>query len=270
VNQPLFSVITVTLNCADDAVATAQNVLSQDGATVEYLVKDGCSTDGTAERLTELGVRVIVAPDTGIYDAMNQGVAHASGRYICFLNAGDRFAGPNVLRDVATAIERYNEPDFLYGDVRSLVNHPYLGAGSNGSGRLIRYPDRLNRFWLYRKMICQQVWFVRREIYLEQPFATDYRILADYAYLLDMVLRRRVRYQHLAQEVAIFDGGGISSRPSPRREAERARALATVYAPWELRLYASIFGGMRWLNRTLIYPMIPLLPERWRARLSGL
>ncbi len=114
-NQPLFSVITVTLNCADDAVATARNVLSQDGATVEYLVKDGCSTDGTAERLAELGVRVIVTPDTGIYDAMNQGVAHASGRYICFLNAGDRFAGPHVLRDVATAIERYNEPDFLYG-----------------------------------------------------------------------------------------------------------------------------------------------------------
>ncbi|WP_322813786.1 glycosyltransferase family 2 protein [Chloroflexus sp.] len=268
--QPLFSIITITLNCAVDAEQTARSVLAQDFADVEYLVKDGCSADGTAERLQSLGVRVIVSPDTGIYDAMNQGVAHAQGTYVCFLNAGDRFNGPDVLSAVAEEITRSGEPDFLYGDVRSFVRHPHLGTGRAGAGRLITYPDRLNRFWLYRKMICQQVWFVRREIYLAQPFATDYRILADYAYLLDMILRRRVRYRHVAKEVAIFDGGGVSSRRSALRDAERQRALQTVYAPWELRLYETIFGGMRWLNRTLIYPMIPLLPERWRARLSGL
>ncbi len=269
-NQPLFSVITITLNCAADAEQTAQSVLAQDFTDVEYLVKDGGSTDGTVERLQALGVRVIVSPDKGIYDAMNQGIAHARGRYLCFLNAGDRFAGPDVLSAVATALAQSGEPDFLYGDVRSLVNHPYLGTGRTGTGRLICYPDRLTRFWLYRKMICHQVWFVRRELYAAQPFATDYRILADYAYLLDMVLRRRVRYQHLAKEVALFDGGGVSTKASPHRDAERARALATVYTPWELRLYETIFGGMRWLNRTLIYPVIPLLPERLRARLSGL
>lgn len=268
--QPLISIITVTLNCADDAELTARSVLAQDFADVEYLVKDGGSTDGTPERLRALGVRVIVSPDTGIYDAMNQGVAHAQGRYICFLNAGDRFADPTVLSTVATALDRHHEPDFLYGDVRSFVNHPHLGTGRAGEGRLIRYPDRLNRFWLYRKMICHQVWFVRRAIYAAQPFDTDYRILADYAYLLDIILRRRVRYVHLAKEVAIFDGGGVSTKSSLRRDAERVRALATVYAPWELRLYEAVFGGMRWLNRTLIYPVIPLLPERLRARLSGL
>ncbi|WP_298815791.1 glycosyltransferase family 2 protein [Chloroflexus sp.] len=269
-SQPLFSVITITLNSAADAEQTARSVLEQNFTDVEYLVKDGVSTDGTIERLQALGVRVIVSPDTGIYDAMNQGIAHSRGRYLCFLNAGDRFAGPDVLATVAEALTRSGNPDFLYGDVRSFVNHPHLGIGRAGEGRLIRYPDRLTRFWLYRKMICQQVWFVRREIYLDRPFATDYRILADYAYLLDMVLRRRVRYYHLAKEVAIFDGGGVSTKASPRRDAERARALATVYAPWERRLYETVFGGMRWLNRTLFYPMIPLLPERWRARLSGL
>lgn len=268
--EPLFSIITITLNCAADAERTARSVLAQTFPDVEYLVKDGCSTDGTPERLQALGVRVIVSPDSGIFDAMNQGLAYARGRYLCFLNAGDVFSSPHVLHIVADALARYGEPDFLYGDVRSLVDHPFLGTGTNGSGRLIRYPDRLSRFWLYRKMICHQVWFVRREIYAAQPFATDYRILADYAYLLDMVLHRRVRYAHIAHELAIFDGGGTSTRSSPRRDAERARALASVYTPWERWLYETVFGGMRWLNRTLIYPVIPLLPERLRARLSGL
>ncbi len=269
-SQPLFSIITITLNCADAAERTARSVLAQDFADVEYLVKDGGSTDGTPERLQALGARVIVSPDSGIYDAMNQGVAHARGRYVCFLNAGDLFSRPDTLTAVAQAIAQRDEPDFLYGDVRSFVNHPYLGTGRAGEGRLICYPDRLNRFWLYRKMICQQVWFVRRELYIAQPFATDYRILADYAYLLDLILRRRVRYYHLAKEVAIFDGDGVSSRPSALREAERRRALATVYTPWEAHLYETIFGGMRWLNRALIYRMIPFLPEQLRARLSGL
>lgn len=269
-SQPLFSIITITLNCADDAEQTARSVLEQDCSDVEYFVKDGCSTDGTPERLRALGVRVIVTPDSGIYEAMNQGIAHARGRYICFMNAGDRFAGPDALSAVAAALARYGEPDFLYGDVRSFGHHPYLGRGRAGEGRLIIYPDRLNRFWLYRKMICHQSWFVRREIYAAQPFATDYRILADYAYLLDMILRRRVSYGHLSKEIAHFAGDGISSQRSPLRDAERARALATVYAPWERQAYETIFRGMRWLNRTLIYPMIPLLPERLRARLSGL
>jgi len=65
--RPLFSVVTVTLNCADAAEATARSVLAQSYADVEYLVKDGRSHDGTAERLQALGCNVVVSADTGIY-----------------------------------------------------------------------------------------------------------------------------------------------------------------------------------------------------------
>ena len=68
--SPLFSIVTVTLNCADDAVRTAQSVLTQDFTNYEHIVKDGGSTDGTVERLRERGVTVHVSKDTGIYDAM--------------------------------------------------------------------------------------------------------------------------------------------------------------------------------------------------------
>ncbi len=271
--SPLFSVVTITLNCADDAERTARSVLAQDYPHVEYLVQDGGSQDGTPARLAALGVEQIVSgPDDGIYDAMNRAVARCCGAYVCFMNAGDEFAGPGVLSAVARAIEQAGQPDLLFGDIRSLVRHPFLRSEDQPrSGRLICYPDRVGRFWLYRKMICHQAWFVRREVYAAQPFDTSFRILADYDYLLGLLLRQRVRYAHLPEVVAIFDGGGLSTAASPRRDAERARALRRTYSPAELGAYQTIFGGMKWLNRTIVYPLIyPLLPSRLRGRASGL
>jgi glycosyltransferase involved in cell wall biosynthesis len=257
VAEPLFSVITIALNCAEDAERTARSVLAQAGTSYEYLIKDGGSTDGTVERLRALGVRVVSTPDDGIYDAMNQGLTASGGEYVVFMNAGDVFAAPDVLATVAQHIERRGRPDFLYGDIRSLVRHPYL-AETTAKGRLIRYPERLGRFWLFRKMICHQAWFVRRAIYAAQPFDTNYRVLSDNAFLLDMVLRRRVSYAHVPSVVAVFDGGGLSTKRSQEVEAERERARRTV-------------DGMRWINRTIVYPLIyPLLPERLRGRASGL
>lgn len=269
---PLFTIVTITLNSADDAERTARSVLAQTGASFEYLVKDGNSRDDTVARLRALGVeRVVAQPDSGIYDAMNQALQLARGRYVCFMNAGDRFAADDALAQAAAAIARAGEPDFLYGDIHSLVRHPHLSAELQAGGRVIRYPGRLGRFWLYRKMICHQAWFVRREIYTARPYDTSYRILADYAYLLDMILRRRVRYAHIPAVVAVFDGGGLSTQHTPQLKAERRRALAAAFSPPEELAYRAAFDGMRWLNRSFVYQWIyPLLPANLRARVSGM
>jgi glycosyltransferase involved in cell wall biosynthesis len=269
---PRFSIITITLNRADDAERTARSVLAQTGVEFEYLVKDGASQDDTLSRLRALGVEQIISrPDAGIYDAMNQALALCSGQYVCFMNAGDTFAGPETLAKVAAQLQRLDEPEFAYGDIRSMVRHPYIRPEDQQGGRLIRYPERLGRFWLYRKMICHQAWFVRRELYAAQGYDTSYRILADYLYLLELILRRRVRYAHLPEVVAVFDADGLSTRRTPELRAERRRIHARAFAPGEALVYRALFEGMGWLNRRLIYQWIyPLLPDRLRGRVSGM
>lgn len=95
--EPLLSVITVCLNRADTIAAALDSVARQLGAVpegeIEHLVIDGGSTDGTlvvAARFPD--AHVVSEPDTGLYDAMNKGVALARGRYVCFLNSDDELA----------------------------------------------------------------------------------------------------------------------------------------------------------------------------------
>ena len=113
-----FSIVTVTRENLAGLKATWDSVCGQTGADFEWVVIDGASKDGSADWLAGLdrtSVRYVSAPDGGIYDAMNKGVAMAGGEYLLFLNAGDKLASPTVLRDVR---ERLGDrrPDILYGD----------------------------------------------------------------------------------------------------------------------------------------------------------
>lgn len=88
-------------------------------ADIEHLVIDGASKDGTIEMV--LGhanpqIRLISEPDRGIYDAMNKGLALASGEIVGFLNSDDFYADTGVLAKIAKAFE---DPavDACYGDL---------------------------------------------------------------------------------------------------------------------------------------------------------
>ncbi len=269
---PLFSVVTIAVDCANQAEATARSVLAQDFADYEYIVKDGRSTDGTPERLAALGVPCIIStPDDGIYDAMNQALANCRGEYVCFMNAGDVFLDEHTLGIVARCIDTKGHPDLLYGDIRSFVTHPdtTLRALSR-DGRLICYPSRLGRFYLYRKMICHQAWYLKREVYVQHGFSTDLKLLADYLLLLQLVLDNHVSYAHIPAVVAVFDGTGATGKQSRTKEEERDRVLRSVYGRAELALYNLAFKALQQVYRRVMYPLVyPLLPDPIRGKANG-
>lgn len=91
---PKFSIITVTYNAEKVLEDTIQSVISQTYHHIEYIIVDGASKDGTLSIINRYRSRihtVVSEPDKGLYDAMNKGIALASGDYLCFLNAGDCF-----------------------------------------------------------------------------------------------------------------------------------------------------------------------------------
>lgn len=271
-SAPLFSIVTITLNCAHDAEQTARGVLAQQFDDFEYVVKDGGSTDGTVERLRELGITPIVQPDTGVYSAMNQALAACSGRYVCFMNAGDRLAGPEVLQHVAERIQGSGDPEFVYGDVATYSAHPELdGGGTPERPREIQYPDRLSRFFLYRRMICHQAWFLRRDCYSAHGgFDERYQLLADFDLLMKLFARRDIRAAHVPTVTAVFQGGGVSERRADLAAVERARVLATRFSALERLVYGAAYYGARGIVRQVIYRFLyPLLSPALRKKLHG-
>ena len=85
-----FSIITVCLNAGNDLSDTVDSILNQTYNDYELIIKDGMSTDGSIEKLPQNShIKLIQCKDSGIYDAMNQGIMEAQGDYCIFINAGD-------------------------------------------------------------------------------------------------------------------------------------------------------------------------------------
>jgi glycosyltransferase involved in cell wall biosynthesis len=101
VKPPTISIVTPCLNRSQFIEEAVQSVLNQNYPNVEHIIADGGSTDGTLEILRRhQHLRVISEPDQGVYDALNKGLARASGEIIGHLNSDD-FYEQNVFASVA-------------------------------------------------------------------------------------------------------------------------------------------------------------------------
>ncbi|MEO0731316.1 MAG: glycosyltransferase family 2 protein [Bacteroidota bacterium] len=165
-----ITVVTVCYNSADQLPATLDSIRQQDYPKLESIVVDGGSTDGTQDILAawrKTGVRVLSEPDQGVYDAMNKGVQLATGRYVHFLNAGDRFFAPDTVSQVAARIK--SDDDYVYGDVIS----EYAKGEKHATARPPAYLWR-------NKPFNHQALFAARSYLREIPFDLSYPIVADY------------------------------------------------------------------------------------------
>lgn len=219
--SPLFSVITVTLNPGAQLGHTVRSVAAQRFRNFEHLIKDAGSTDGSVQQYARsiAGYEPIVIrqADEGIYDGMNQALAHARGKYVLFLNAGDTLYNENVLGQVAVVADSEPDVHLIYGD--------YFAGWLRC---VVRSPKRLTRFALYRNTLCHQSCFVRRDqLSASGGFDTCLRVLADYDLLLRMMLSADASCHYIDEPLSWCLGGGFSAMPINaaigRREAKLLR-----------------------------------------------
>jgi glycosyltransferase len=175
-----ISVVTVVRN--DPSVAdTVASVLAQRGVSVESVVIDGASSDGTLRALApyKRRIRMLSEADRGLYDAMNKGLNLARGQVVGFLNAGDVFASPQALAVVAKAFQRDPRLEAVWsgleivgpdGRVKRRWPAEAFVAGAFSRGWMPSHPS------FYAK---------RRRLLDLGGFDTRYRLAADY----DLMLR---------------------------------------------------------------------------------
>ena len=231
--SPFVSVVSVTLNCREDALLTARSVWAQEGVDYQYIVKDGMSVDGTPEAIKRAGpAEIQVSPDTGIYDAMNQSLPYCAGNYVLFLNAGDRLLGPDSLRLIHAFAEEHSFPGIVYTHFRNEL------LGYEG-----RAPARLTRFYLYRRPVCHQATYITRDCYKRYGgFDLSFPGVADHELLTRLVCRHATRAVLCPYVTAVYKDGGYTANPKNvvLANQERRRLRFRHYSSGERLLFGAI------------------------------
>jgi len=210
-----ISIITVAYN-ADRFIRDAiESVLGQNYINVEYIVVDGKSTDTTVNILESYiecfkkagkSIRWISEEDQGIYDAMNKGIALASGRYIGLLNADDYYTNSKIISFVAGFLSR-SPKDYIYGDV----------AFVNDTGERItrKYSSKIyNKKRLkYGIMPAHPTLFVKKDVFKKVGlYDPTFRIAGDFDFVARLASCDDLEYSYIPEVFIKMRRGGVSTR----------------------------------------------------------
>ena len=198
-----ISVVTVCYNSVDTIEETMLSVLNQTYSDVEYIIIDGGSTDGTVDIIKKYADRLafwVSEPDKGIYDAMNKGIARATGDYINFMNAGDKFKHDSIIDEIFGSCAKIAPVDILYGN--AIFSYPW--------GELLVMPRALTEFKSYDPILHQSS-FTKLQLLKDSPFDISFKIAGDYNFFYKCYIAGKL-FKYLDLPISIFDASdGISS-----------------------------------------------------------
>jgi glycosyltransferase involved in cell wall biosynthesis len=243
---PKISVITVSYNAATTIGRTLQSVQRQDYPSIEHIVVDGLSVDGTQEVIQNNSQRIAVymsEKDKGMYDAINKGIWLATGDVVGILNADDFFASDTIVSQIADAFMKNEAIDAVIGDI-SFINQ---------SGAPVRYYSAQNwhagRFvWgvmpPHPSFYCRRHWFARLGGY-----RLDFAIAADYELLIRYLAIHKLQFAYLPLHMVKMGLGGKSTRNLRstlviNQEIKKACKINGLYTNY-LMLYSKYFYKVR-------------------------
>lgn len=217
----VLSIITINYNNYQGLSRTIKSVLSQSWQEFEWIIIDGGSTDGSKELIENLlkeGNNKISffcsEKDSGVYNAMNKGILHASGKYINFMNSGDTYATESSLYEVFSSL---HEEDILYG----YMFRKHIDGQLNNESMM---KPVLEWYDFYDDTLPHQSSFIKKELFDKYGLYDEtYKALADWKFFIMAINCKKATYKFLPIKVSVYECGGISDNENGLVERNRLR-----------------------------------------------
>lgn len=203
-----MSIITVSLNSAKTIESTLASVQKQSFTNIEHIIIDGNSKDETAEIVKKFHypIKFISEPDNGIYDAMNKGIAVATGDIIAVLNSDDFYNSSFVLEKV---VNIFKDKDIacLYGDLDYVERF-------NTTKIVRRWKSGKINDWKFILgwMPPHPTLFVKKIVYEKYGvFNIMLKYAADYEIMLRFLYKHKVSAYYLPEVLVRMRTGGVTN-----------------------------------------------------------
>ncbi len=218
-----ISIITACWNSAKTLRTALDSVLAQKDVEIDYQVVDGGSMDGTVDLIRSyepkfhakgIAFTWTSEPDKGLYDAINKGIARATGDVVGILNSDDALDGDDVLATVCTkwdeTAKKVDGLQCLFGNIRFV--------------RELGEPTRrvcFARWWKpwmlqWGYMPPHPAIFIRRGCFekwgMYVPSREEYRIAADYELLIRYFRVHRMKARYMKLCTTVMRMGGVSTQ----------------------------------------------------------
>lgn len=244
-----ISIITVCYNSAGTLEKTILSVSNQNYKNIEYIIVDGSSKDNTLEILKMHENKIskwISEPDKGLYDAMNKGIALATGDLIGILNSDDTFNSTTVIEEIVD----FHQKNTIDASVGNIIQHKV-------SGKIVRFYTSKN--WIPEKlkigfMPPHPSIFFKRELFSEFGYYDlGFKIAADYELITRFFLKNNISWKFSSITTTAMLVGGISSSGSNSyklitKEIQKALQMnGVLFSPFKIkmRFFWKIIGFLK-------------------------
>ncbi len=221
-----LSIITINYNNLEGLKKTINSVLNQSFKDFEYIVIDGGSTDGSLDFIKKHKDKItywISEQDDGVYNAMNKGIAQATGDYLLFLNSGDHFCNSKALEKNHKYIR---EKDIIYFNLEVV----------RGDKTFIKdYPDKLSFSYFVKDTLPHPATFIKNEAMKNfGPYDDNLKIAADWKFFIDGICKYQLSYKRIDKVLSTFYMDGMSSNSDNKKiiNSEKQSILQSEYAAY--------------------------------------
>lgn len=208
-----ISIITATYNSGKTVRDTIESVLAQNYTDWEHIIVDGCSKDNTVGIIREYEpqykgrLKWISERDKGIYDAMNKGIAMATGDIIGLLNSDDFYFSPNSLSMVANGLADASV-DAVYADT--------VVVDQNNTNKVVRHhicKDFKPSMMRYGFMPSHPTFYCRKAVYDKfGNFDLAFKSASDFDWLLRTIYVGKIKTKYQSGDFTKMRNGGTSQQ----------------------------------------------------------